>query len=130
MIKKLFLFTLLVSSFLVISCSNKDTTAPTVTGIDSSYIGTYTGKIKYNVPSSPEYQTTLVVKDDGSASFTVDTIISTVDILKADIKKTGEGKYTAEGIDFSFAESSVTINITFPDDTPSMSGTISKQQQQ
>ena len=44
MIKKLFLFTLLVSSFLVISCNNKDTTGPTtptVTSIDSKWYGTY-----------------------------------------------------------------------------------------
>ncbi|AEM22908.1 hypothetical protein Bint_2302 [Brachyspira intermedia PWS/A] len=45
MIKKLFLFTLLVSSFLVISCSNEDTTGSTGTetrvgtGIDLKYAG-------------------------------------------------------------------------------------------
>ncbi|MEI0700995.1 hypothetical protein [Brachyspira intermedia] len=47
MIKKLFLFTLLVSSFLVISCSNKDTTGeqPIGTGIDSKWYNTYSGSI-------------------------------------------------------------------------------------
>lgn len=45
MMKKLFLFTLLVSSFLVISCSNEDTTGSTGTetrvgtGIDLKYAG-------------------------------------------------------------------------------------------
>ena len=128
MMKKLFLFTLLVSSFLVISCSNKDTTGSTVTGIDSSYIGTYTGKMKYDTASSLEYQSTLVVNNDGSASFTVDTIFDNFNIPKADITKTGEGKYTAYGIDFSFTGSSVTIKITFPGSTPSMSGTLTEQQ--
>ena len=39
--KKLFLFTLFISSFLVISCSNKDITAPTTAVIDSKFYGTY-----------------------------------------------------------------------------------------
>ncbi|MEI0509145.1 hypothetical protein [Brachyspira intermedia] len=50
MMKKLFLFTLLVSSFLVISCSNENTTGstekqPIGTGIDSKWYNTYSGNI-------------------------------------------------------------------------------------
>ncbi|MEI0700997.1 hypothetical protein [Brachyspira intermedia] len=84
--------------------------------------------MKYDTASSLEYQSTLVVNNDGSASFTVDTIFDNFNIPKADITNTGEGKYTAYGIDFSFTGSSVTIKITFPGSTPSMSGTLTEQQ--
>ncbi|ASJ20911.1 hypothetical protein [Brachyspira hampsonii] len=66
MIKKLFLFTLLVSSFLVISCSNKDTTGSTGTGIDSKWYGTYSGNIYDPNGSSAAIQVTLKVDSTGA----------------------------------------------------------------
>ena len=45
MMKRLFLFTLLVSGFLVISCSNKNTTGVSSGIIDHKWHGTYAGEV-------------------------------------------------------------------------------------
>ena len=63
MIKKLFLFTLLVSGFLVISCSNKNTTGVSSGIIDHKWHGTYYGKV-FDLSIRIEY-VELIVDDNG-----------------------------------------------------------------
>ncbi|MEI0700996.1 hypothetical protein [Brachyspira intermedia] len=103
MMKKLFLFTLLVSSFLVISCSNKDTTGsteekPIGTGIDSIYVGTYEGTIYNPDPTTQSMTFTLTVNADGGGSLkcvsnpTVPNDINKV-FFSTDIDKYSDTKY-------------------------------------
>ena len=97
MIKKLFLFTLLVSSFLVISWSNKDTTGATSSsgGIDSKYAHKYSGNVthKYN-GSSTLVAASLTVNNDGSAvlDYAAYGVLDSINFKKEEISFS-ENKY-------------------------------------
>ncbi|MBW5389919.1 hypothetical protein [Brachyspira hampsonii] len=106
MIKKLFLFTLLVSSFLVISCSNKDTTGATGTGIDSKYDGTY-----YYGTSER-----IVVANGGTTSYTYgnySTTVLTVSKEKYYKLSYNSFKTTVAGVEeiLTFTDSSLTVSV-------------------
>ncbi|PTY39800.1 hypothetical protein [Brachyspira hampsonii] len=128
MIKKLFLFTLLVSSFLVISCNNKDKTGPNnaSVGIDTIYAGTYSGNTSIYEDfgiMTETMLTTLTVRADGSALIELNNsgAIITIDITKY-FQDDGAGKYICKGYNsnygfpyilyFNFSDSSVSIQMT------------------
>ncbi|PTY39799.1 hypothetical protein [Brachyspira hampsonii] len=112
MIKKLFLFTLLVSSFLVISCSNKDTTGATAAVIDSKWYGTYSGTV--TDPSAGQSTLTMVVNANG---ITVTQNASSgesgsTQITNDKIIKVSDNTYTAGNgiLKFVFASDSLTYS--------------------
>ncbi|WP_096735867.1 hypothetical protein [Brachyspira sp. G79] len=139
MIKKLFLFTLLVSSFLVISCNNKDKTGTGASPEIETYAGTYNGNMSYTVDPSQNFQTTLTVNADGSVVLNISSIFDTpLTISKSELQNNGGGKYTCSGTDagftgtitFQFNGSSVVISIDISDSSSAemqMTGTLTKQ---
>ena len=117
MIKKLFLFTLLVSSFLVISCSNKDKTAPTTAVIDSKWYGTY--KYSATTETGVSVESTITVSENGISIYeTENGKPVTADFLNSQLKKISDNVYQTEElsgpsyIKFEFASTATGATLT------------------
>ncbi|OEJ15376.1 hypothetical protein BFL38_13880 [Brachyspira hampsonii] len=122
--KKLFLFTLLVSSFLVISCSNKDTTGSTAAVIDSKWHGTYSGPA--TDPIAGQVTLTMVVDANG---ITLTEVASTGEsgsatIPNAQITKVSDDTYTAGNGIFKFVFTA--DSLTYTDSATPINATLSK----
>ncbi|OEJ15374.1 hypothetical protein BFL38_13870 [Brachyspira hampsonii] len=129
MMKKLFLFTLLVSSFLVISCSNKDTTSPTGTGIEQQYRGyRYSGDASYSMMPGVPMPTTITINSDGSITSSFAGGVQTVNFEAKNIFNNGGGKYTcnqgAGNATFTFSGTSLIFEMS--GNNLAMSGTLTR----
>uniref|UniRef100_UPI003F4C0551 hypothetical protein n=1 Tax=Brachyspira catarrhinii TaxID=2528966 RepID=UPI003F4C0551 len=106
MMKKLFLFTLLVSSFLVISCSNENTTGSTGTetrvgtGIDLKYAGAIyeASNVKKKNGTVLSILQITISNDGGYKIYYRETsdVSGTSDALPSEIFKVSETKYNTE----------------------------------
>ncbi|WP_143277841.1 hypothetical protein [Brachyspira sp. G79] len=123
MTKKIFLFTLLVSSFLVISCgndsTNPETEKPIGTGIDTKYVGTYennaaegkngTMQVIYEVTTDGGINTTINYYSNGQTY--------TGALLAKEIDKYSDTKYKSSfgaGETFEFSADGSSLTITSP----------------
>ena len=123
MIRKLFLFSLLSASFLIVSCSSQDKTGSDVgSGVDQKYAKGYYGNVTENEGGT--YSAIMLVSDDGSVSITYGAGFITIEhtFKKEDIfyKGNQNGSDVYEGFKdgyqnqpfkFSFKGSSVTIHV-------------------
>ena len=106
---------LLVSSFLVISCSNNDVTGATGTGLPQQYrFKVYTGVLS---DGSVNYNTTIRTTDKGSVEIEIGSNSPFI-IPEGYIFDKGNGVYSGsyEGASFNFIFSEQSLDIDFSKD--------------
>lgn len=123
MMKKLFLFTLLVSSFLVISCSNEDTTGateekPIGTGIDAKYAYTYEGTEANPNDHNQSITMILIVDSNGGGSLEIKSTIPEItsdkkNFTSSQIDKYSDTKYKFQdgSFEFNFSNDGSTVDV-------------------
>ena len=116
MIKKLFLFTLLVSSFLVISCSSENATGSIIV-IPSTWYGTY--KYSATTETGVSVESTITVSENGISIYeTENGKPVTADFLNSQLKKISDNVYQTEElsgpsyIKFEFASTATGATLT------------------